>query len=346
MRLSRTARRFLLPVAVMLLVAAGCGDDAEDDSSSTTDAPPISVPDGIEVAAGLTDPEDPTIAVLEFMPEEVAVDVGTEVTWVWSGTEPHSVTFLAPDTTLPAPGSDFSLFAPTPAAGPYEGGSLVNSGLVPLGPDAPAPFTMSFSKPGDYEYYCVIHPLMVGTVRVGGDGGEVDTPTSVATRRAADQEKWLAEGRAAAAELADAEPVSTKNDDGSTTWTVEMGVTTPHADVLAFAPVPTKVKAGDTVTFVNNSGAPHTASFFGEGAEQIVDPTDPRTDAPAPGPSPQALTSVGFFNTGLLPPDAPPGEGPPLGARSFSFTIAKAGDYPYVCILHAPSNMVGTISAS
>ena len=205
---------------------------------------------------------------------------------------------------------------------------------------------MSFSKAGDYEYYCVIHPQMVGTVHVGDEGGTVDTPTTVATRRAADQEKWLAEGQAAAAELANAEPTSKKNDDGSTTWTVEMGASTPHTDILAFAPTPAKVKAGDTVTFVNNSGAPHTASFFGTGAEQIVDPTDPRTDAPAPGPSPQALTSVGFFNTGLLPPDAPPGAGPPEAARSFSFTIAKAGDYAYVCILHAPSSMVGTISAT
>jgi plastocyanin len=106
------------------------------------------------------------------------------------------------------------------------------------------------------------------------------------------------------------------------------------------------VKAGDTVTFVNNSLAPHTASFFGPGSPEIQSPFDPAAVAPAPGPSPQALAAAGFFNTGLLPPNAPPGSGPPIEARSFSFTVPTAGTYSYVCIFHAPSEMVGTINAT
>jgi plastocyanin len=125
-----------------------------------------------------------------------------------------------------------------------------------------------------------------------------------------------------------------------------MGASTPHTDILAFSPTPAAVKAGDKVTFLNDSGAPHTASFFGEGSTPIVDPTDPRTDAPAPGPSPQTLSAKGFFNTGLLPPNAPPGSGPPEAVRKFTFNIPAAGDYAYVCILHSPSTMVGTIKAS
>lgn len=334
-------------LAALALVAAGCGDDDDDgaaEDTSTTEA--VEVPDGIVVGAGINDPEDPNIAVLEFLPEAVSVEVGAAVTWEWDGAEPHSVTFLPAGQELPPPGSDPSLFEGGPAAGPYDGTTLVNSGLQPLGPDAPAPYEVGFSAPGTYPYYCVIHPLMVGEVTVVEAGGDVDSPADVASRRAEETERWLEEGRQAKADLVEVEPQRTENEDGSTTWTVEMGATTEHVDILAFAPTPAEARAGDTITFVNRSGAPHTASFFGTGSEPINNPLDPRVAEPAPGPSPQDLSTAGFFNTGELPPDAPPGAGPPLEARSFSFRVPEPGEYPYVCILHAPSLMVGTLVVS
>jgi hypothetical protein len=85
---------------------------------------------------------------------------------------------------------------------------------------------------------------------------------------------------------------------------------------------------------------------LGTGAEPIQNPTDPRVSAPAPGPSPQTLAKAGFFNTGLVPPNAPPGAAPPEAARSFTFTVPSAGTYSYVCLLHAPSSMTGSIVAS
>lgn len=344
---SRTGRRAVVALAAVLLLAAACGDDDDNaaDTTSTTKTS-VEVPDGIVVGAGVNDPEDTNVAVLEFMPETVSVQVGTPVTWEWNGPEPHSVTFLAPGQELPEPGSDPSLFDPTPATGPYDGSAFVNTGLQPLGPDAPAPFELSFSKAGTYPYYCVIHPLMTGQVTVAEAGGDVDSPADVAERRADEQDQWLTDGRAAKAALVGAEPTREANPDGSSTWTVLMGATTEHADILAFAPTPAEAKAGDTVKFLNESGAPHTASFFGEGAEPITSPLDPRTDAPAPGPSPQALSKSGFFNTGLLPPNAPPGSGPPEAVRSFSFTLPDAGTYSYVCILHSPSQMVGQITVT
>lgn len=120
-----------------------------------------------------------------------------------------------------------------------------------------------------------------------------------------------------------------------------MGTTTEHTDVLAFSPSPADVKAGDTVTFVNNSKAPHTASFFGTGAEPIQSPFDPKAQAPS-GPSPVRLAAAGFFNTGTLPPDV----GPPPEARTFSFVVPTPGTYAYVCIFHTPSEMTSTIEAT
>jgi plastocyanin len=342
----------LVPVAALSL--AGCGKTnnlpAATGLPATTAAPTttttVQAPTNVQVAAGLNDPDDPNVAVLQFMPAEVTVVAGAPVQWVWGGTEPHSVTFLPPGQSLPDPGSDTKLFAPAPASGPYDGTTLVNSGLQPLGPSAPKPFDLSFSTIGDHTYYCVIHPQMVGTVHVVAAGQPADTADAVFAKRSKDAATYLAEGRAAKAKLTGATPASKKNADGSTTWTVQMGASTAHTDVLAFAPTPAKAKAGDTVTFVNDSAAPHTASFFGTGSTPITNPLDPRTDAPAPGPSPQALSGSGFFNTGLLPPNAPGGKGPPESARSFSFTVPTAGTYGYVCILHSSSGMTGSISVS
>jgi plastocyanin len=177
-------------------------------------------------------------------------------------------------------------------------------------------------------------------------GTTTDTADAVFAKRSKDAATYLAEGRAAKAKLTSAAPTSTKNADGSTTWTVNMGASTAHTDVLAFAPTPAKAKAGDTVTFLNSSAAPHTASFFGAGSSPITNPLDPRTDVPAPGPSPQTLSGTGFFNTGLLPPNVPGGKGPPESARSFSFKVPTAGTFGYVCILHVSSGMTGSITVS
>jgi plastocyanin len=347
----RNVRLAVAVIAASAFLAAGCGDDGEGTSFTGTLAPTTTeastttttVPTKVVVKAGMNDPDDSTIAVLAFLPEKVTVQAGTSVTWDWSETiEPHSVTFLEPGRTLPAPGSDTALFAPTPATGPIDGRAFVNSGLQPLGPAPVAPLSLDFSTPGTFSYFCVIHPQMVGEVEVVPSGG--DTPLAVAERAAAESDEWLAEGRDAKEEWEAEDVPSTTNSDGTTTYDIAMGTSTAHTDILAFHPTPTSIEAGDKIRFVNDSAAPHTGSFFGTGAEAIANPLDPRVDAPAPGPSPQTLTAAGFFNTGLLPPDAPPGAGPPEAARSFVFTAPETGTYSYVCILHAPSQMLGTVT--
>jgi plastocyanin len=348
-------------VTLVVLVAAACGDSGSGPSTTGTSTPPTTTTASatsttapskdIVVQVGVNDPDDHTIAVLQFMPAKVTVAKGTPVTWNWTGTiEPHSVTFLSPGEVLPDPGSDPSLFLPTPATAPIDGSSFVNSGLQPLGPTTPKPMTLDFDTVGTFSYYCVIHPQMVGQVQVVDPAGSAapatDTAADVATRKATEEDQWLAEGRMAKKRFLAATVPATNNDDGSKSYEIQMGTSTAHTDILAFQPTPVDIKAGDQVRFVNNSSAPHTGSFFGTGAPVIQDPTDPRTDAPAPGPSPQTLSAAGFFNTGLLPPNTSQSAGPPLAARSFVFTVPKSGTYAYVCILHASSGMTGVVKAS
>ncbi len=339
--------------AVVTLVAGtslvACGSSKKSTTSTPTTTASTTAPAAagtISMQAGLNDPKDPNIAVLQYLPGSLTVTAGTTVEWKIAGPEPHSVTFLPPGQTLPPGGPDQALFAPTPAPnGVYDGKSLVNSGLVPQGPGAAPPFRLTFPNTGKFTFQCVIHPQMTGTVTVVDKGAKADTQADVTSRSDTELNQWLTEGRAAKQKLTQTAPTSTKNADGTTTWKVEMGTSTAHTDVLAFAPPSPDVKVGDTVTFVNDSAAPHTASFAGKGTLP-QNPEDPVAQKAAPGPSPQTLNATDVFNTGLLPPNAPPGGAPPEPVRSYSYVVKAAGTYNYICIFHVGSGMAGAIKVA
>lgn len=332
-----------LRLRAILVVALSCvGMMALSVPAHAVAAHATAAPTEVSVVAGINDPKDPNIAVLEYMPSKLTVTKGTKVTWDIAGPEPHSVTFVPPGTTVPpSTESDPSLVFPTPPTGPYDGTTLVNSGVLPLGETSQVQhFSMSFAKTGTYTYYCVLHPNMVGTVEV--TDAEQDSQRKIAKTVNRQKAKYLKEGEAAKAKLLKAEPKSTKSSDGTTTYTVQMGTSTPHTDVLAFAPSPRHVEAGDHVTFVNNSSAPHTASFGGPLVPTI--PTADNVVQPQPGPSPQTLAQDTYLNTGWLPPKTK--QGPTLAERSYTYEVPAPGKYKYVCVLHLPSGMAGEIDAS
>lgn len=79
-----------------------------------------------------------------FDPAEVTVDVGGEVTWSNDDNAAHTVT-----------SGDLS-------ADPDNVGTVFDSGLFMAG----ATFSHKFDAAGDYPYFCMVHPWMVGTVTV------------------------------------------------------------------------------------------------------------------------------------------------------------------------------------
>ena len=291
----------------------------------------------------MNDPEDVSIAVLMYLPQSIRVNQGTTVAWALTGPERHSVTFFPAGETLPAAGSDPSLLEPRPAdAGVHDPRAWISSGLAPSGPEPPTPFRLRFDTTGKWTYYCVLHPGMLGTVDVVATGARADTPAEVLSRGDRELQQWVAEGREAKRRLTSGPPVSTRNADGSITWTVEMGASTGHTSVLAFAPVAADIRPGDRITFVNNSHYPHTATF--PGLQELPDgPPSPDATLPRPGPSPVTLNPTDLFATGTVPPDAPGGGGLPAVARSFTFVLPESGDYPYVCLYHHASAMAGLI---
>src|SRR5512133_926433 len=79
-------------------------------------------------------PVQVTIKNLKFMPAEVSVPVGTTVVWVNNDDEPHTVT------------AQQKQFRSKPL-------------------DKNDTFSVAFDKPGEYPYFCSIHPFMTGAVK-------------------------------------------------------------------------------------------------------------------------------------------------------------------------------------
>ena len=87
--------------------------------------------------AGAASGDEITIQQFAFHPATMTVAKGTRVTWINRDETPH---------TLIAAGQ--------PA--PFRSGAL----------DTGDKFDFTFDKPGNYKYFCTLHPQMVGTIIV------------------------------------------------------------------------------------------------------------------------------------------------------------------------------------
>ncbi len=84
-----------------------------------------------------------------YVPTHLTVSAGTTVTWINSdGLIPHTVTAGWPDSD--AIGLD------------YPGGNGFDSDFMSGG----ATFEHTFDVPGEYDYYCLLHPWMTGSINV------------------------------------------------------------------------------------------------------------------------------------------------------------------------------------
>jgi len=150
-------RKFLLVIATSLLslFLAACGQNGTDSSGSTeTQSPPaptVSRNSNTEMskmemsakpspAAGrdmptLSTPNQVMVENFSFQPGTLTVKAGTTVTWVNHDDEPHTVN---------------------------ENNKTFKSGTL----DTDAKFSYKFTSPGNYSYFCSLHPRMTGQIIV------------------------------------------------------------------------------------------------------------------------------------------------------------------------------------
>jgi plastocyanin len=114
----------------------------------------------------------------QFNPRHLTIHVGDAVTWIGAF---HTVTF-GPEAELTQ--VEQHLIVPVPQKGgpplltinpraalptgvhTYAGTGWVNSGFLTPNGNAPAQYTLTFTKAGTFGYDCLIHPGMDGTITV------------------------------------------------------------------------------------------------------------------------------------------------------------------------------------
>jgi plastocyanin len=121
-------------------------------------------------------------SILRFTPRPIVIPRGATVKWTMADPyEIHTVTFTSgakpPEHIIVEPqqqGPPKLMVNPksaTPAGGKaYDGTGFVNSGILfppGLPGNLPTSYSLTFTKPGRYEYVCIVHlPFMTGTVIV------------------------------------------------------------------------------------------------------------------------------------------------------------------------------------
>ncbi|MFH5230094.1 cupredoxin domain-containing protein [Antrihabitans spumae] len=138
---SRRARVAAIAVAAISLVvfSAGCAqqDPADDAATSST----IAVP-GAPAPTTTTPAPDPVTTIdvsdMKFSPQSITIEAGQTVRWEFDDDgKAHNVTGLR------------------------DIGLIINSPIMKEGE-----YSVTFDKPGTYDYICALHQEMTGTIVV------------------------------------------------------------------------------------------------------------------------------------------------------------------------------------
>jgi len=275
-----------------------------------------------DVTAGYGDDD---YAANIFNPQVLQVYAGDTVRWHIGGLlEPHDVAF-GPKAALNALAASLEVVVPAKVGPPtvelnpqlvaastratYDGTGVIHSGVMAKNSPVSS-WSLTFTQPGTYTYYCLIHydpahpgQSMYGVVKV------LPRPTSAHVYH-----------------------VQNGYDDG-----------TPRTAADVFVPENLTVHTGDTVVW---SPGFHTVSF---GPPALLAQLRRTFFAPAPqasGPpalvlNPRAIypsggttyNGTGFVNSGLLLAPKP---------HPFALTFTAPGVYHYVCLIHP--GMDGTVT--
>jgi plastocyanin len=166
------------------------------DATAKGDLTPFAPAKPGQVVAGGAANEVQEGLLRQFGPEDVSITKGDTVTWIVLG--PHTISFNAPEDVASSalikapdgafhanekafapqggpgqspPGEPVVQGGPPPAprivdGGTFDGTGFRSSGIFVSFPPALDGYKLTFTKAGTYNYECLIHPEMEGTVKV------------------------------------------------------------------------------------------------------------------------------------------------------------------------------------
>jgi plastocyanin len=197
------------------------------------------------------------------------------------------------------------------------------------------------TKPGDYAFRCLVHPMMVMHVVVKASGGRVQSASQLLKATAAELNSAVAT----------AKKLDTLVPQAANTVYAGVGQRVPGGSIelMTFKPQKLQVKVGTTVTFqINSTMEPHNVVFGpAEYLKQSFKALDLIPMAPGSAnqvwpfffygsdPAQSGIYSYsgtnhgnGFLATPLLGP-----VGTPL-PKTFKITFTAPGNFKYICGLH------------
>jgi plastocyanin len=329
-------------------------------------AVPSQAPSELTVLAGAG---QDTVSINAFFPASLRIRAGDTVTWKINSNEPHLATFLAgeppPPDPIPIPDGGptdlmlnpklaFPSKAPDAPTETYDGTEFRNSGFLSDGTVVPPveSYSLTFDKPGTYEYICLIHPAtMKGEIVVEeADATDVPEQEEIDAAAEADMAPLLEQAEVIRASAVASDTVRTQPGPNDTTiWYIPAGAASsdPRIELYDYFPKNLSIQEGDQVIW--------TSLFFhqvifpaGQPTPLFVVPTEVEGQ-PFPNlvVSPEVAFPVipagefdgtEYFSSGLI------GAGPLPGGTTFALTFTKAGSYEYVCATHEPLGMKGNIT--
>ncbi|MDA1270770.1 MAG: SMP-30/gluconolactonase/LRE family protein [Chloroflexi bacterium] len=236
----------------------------------------------------------------------------------------------------------------------YDGTAMVTSGLmsdVPSGPDVPPNNVMSvvLASEGVFDYVCLLHPQMTGTVTVVADNAAAaDSQADIDAMAAAEEAALRSQidGMRAAAAMVQTEA----GPNGTTIWHVNSGPAgfDSQLELYEFLAENLTIQEGDTVIWVSAAPSIHTVTFHpGQPTPEFVIPELQEAGPPILLANPTVVFPVkptgefngtGYWNSGIMSVNGGP------GGSSFAMTFSNAGIYGYVCVLHADLGMAASIT--
>ena len=282
---------------------------------------------------------------LAFLPNEIWIHEGDNITWTFDTDEIHTLSFLTVGQVRQPFAAGCPGFSTSPAM--FDGTKCVSTPPLVKGQS----FTVNFPETGNFKFVCLVHANMTGVVHV--------LELEQALPHGPDFYEDQAEEHGHAL-LADADRGRGDNDGEEsehrhsgenhvTAGTGEISATAGGQDTLSimrFMEHRTVIHAGQTVEWTNSDPiTPHTITFGIEPANPV--PPSGNVIIDADGARKATINSTSdSVHSGLIRaatqertflPQSP------LTVTRFRITFAKAGTYPYICALHDNLGMKGEV---
>lgn len=328
-RLHSTLRRCVLPMALLLPFAA--------------------LADTWQIQVGAQN-GDRAHQALAFLPNEIWIHAGDNITWSFPSNEVHTVTFLAlgqlrPNRFTGCPGG-LPPDGRTPDFSVFENTACVNSGIL-TNADGKT-YTVIFPATGNFKLVCLAHANMTATVHV------LDTSTPLPHDQSFyDQQADRQRGDL----LSDVNASAHVHGDGNNAVVagagkiIGTGGGTETASVMRFMDAVKVIHVGEIVEWTTAEAVTsHTITFGPEPDNQHQIPPSSNVTMDEDGArhayisSPSDAVHSGFITE--LPQDRIGLAQAPLNLNSatrFRATFTQPGIYQYKCVLHDELGMVGVV---